>query len=439
MLMPSQVLPFLQHQDKYVRALAIKYFKRTHDPSPATADDVWKMIEAHGPGVYRSETYLALSNLPQTESSIRKTLNALVGASGEGDKILLSEVIGKLPYGVLNRFNDLIENSPAVDEELRKHLAQRFELAPLSPAELWDRLVAHNGKVDDSGEAWNSEFERTSNNLVEALARNPEAAQWAVAALNDRRQWKPVHVDAIKLLGRMRFRPATEMLVGFLNEEEVDSVLEAATDALTEIGSADVVRIAHENYSKLSWGGRLFLVDVLGGIHLPQSEQALTDLLIRENDLPLRTRLGAALCEIAATEPRALERLREILSTGQWEVTLLSLDADVVALFMMVGFNVPELPQLRAALDDEKSRRKAIRKAHQKSLKAYQKADPMRRTVFADEPQEGDDLTWDLDSAIPDHEPSDIVSTIRRSAPKVGRNDPCPCGSGKKYKKCCGK
>ena len=26
----------------------------------------------------------------------------------------------------------------------------------------------------------------------------------------------------------------------------------------------------------------------------------------------------------------------------------------------------------------------------------------------------------------------------RRDAPKVGRNDPCPCGSGKKHKKCCG-
>lgn len=26
-----------------------------------------------------------------------------------------------------------------------------------------------------------------------------------------------------------------------------------------------------------------------------------------------------------------------------------------------------------------------------------------------------------------------------RESPKVGRNDPCPCGSGKKYKKCCGK
>ncbi len=30
-------------------------------------------------------------------------------------------------------------------------------------------------------------------------------------------------------------------------------------------------------------------------------------------------------------------------------------------------------------------------------------------------------------------------TTIRRDAPKVGRNDPCPCGSGKKYKNCCGR
>ena len=28
---------------------------------------------------------------------------------------------------------------------------------------------------------------------------------------------------------------------------------------------------------------------------------------------------------------------------------------------------------------------------------------------------------------------------FRRDVPKTGRNEPCPCGSGKKYKKCCGK
>src|SRR5205085_10494702 len=30
------------------------------------------------------------------------------------------------------------------------------------------------------------------------------------------------------------------------------------------------------------------------------------------------------------------------------------------------------------------------------------------------------------------------VKQIVNTGPKVGRNDPCPCGSGKKYKKCCG-
>jgi len=30
-----------------------------------------------------------------------------------------------------------------------------------------------------------------------------------------------------------------------------------------------------------------------------------------------------------------------------------------------------------------------------------------------------------------------IAPTVR-DTPKIGRNDPCPCGSGKKYKKCCG-
>lgn len=33
--------------------------------------------------------------------------------------------------------------------------------------------------------------------------------------------------------------------------------------------------------------------------------------------------------------------------------------------------------------------------------------------------------------------PPASAAPIRRAEPRVGRNDPCPCGSGKKYKKCC--
>ncbi len=52
----------------------------------------------------------------------------------------------------------------------------------------------------------------------------------------------------------------------------------------------------------------------------------------------------------------------------------------------------------------------------------------------------------DLDEAL-EHlvlgvlETADVTrprTPLRRETPKVGRNDPCPCGSGKKYKACCG-
>ena len=32
---------------------------------------------------------------------------------------------------------------------------------------------------------------------------------------------------------------------------------------------------------------------------------------------------------------------------------------------------------------------------------------------------------------------SDADGSYRRKDKKIGRNDPCPCGSGKKYKNCC--
>lgn len=72
--------------------------------------------------------------------------------------------------------------------------------------------------------------------------------------------------------------------------------------------------------------------------------------------------------------------------------------------------------------------------------------------------EEDEDKTWDSAEEIPHVHPhgEDLCPQCReereawdrgffkssppyvRTAPKTGRNDPCPCGSGKKYKKCCG-
>ena len=42
------------------------------------------------------------------------------------------------------------------------------------------------------------------------------------------------------------------------------------------------------------------------------------------------------------------------------------------------------------------------------------------------------------DLGLPAAEPLSTAPPRKPGAPAPGRNDPCPCGSGKKYKKCCG-
>lgn len=64
--------------------------------------------------------------------------------------------------------------------------------------------------------------------------------------------------------------------------------------------------------------------------------------------------------------------------------------------------------------------------------------------ALVDTPMQRHKLAVEIEAAIPEihrfwlpHRKS-AVAPIKREAPKVGRNDLCACGSGKKFKKCCG-
>ena len=50
-----------------------------------------------------------------------------------------------------------------------------------------------------------------------------------------------------------------------------------------------------------------------------------------------------------------------------------------------------------------------------------------------------EDISANPENPEQDQEVPDIQISFRRETPKIGRNEPCPCGSGKKYKNCCGR
>ncbi len=71
---------------------------------------------------------------------------------------------------------------------------------------------------------------------------------------------------------------------------------------------------------------------------------------------------------------------------------------------------------------------------------SYRQAqDTVRKVQEAYAAAAGDPSLSALSEMIREREQKSLGATYRRGIPKIGRNDPCPCGSGKKYKKCCGK
>ncbi len=61
--------------------------------------------------------------------------------------------------------------------------------------------------------------------------------------------------------------------------------------------------------------------------------------------------------------------------------------------------------------------------------------------MYKGEPRDLEELSffrWDGDRVYYVDGAAKKQEAYRRPEPKVGRNEPCPCGSGKKYKKCCG-
>ena len=79
-----------------------------------------------------------------------------------------------------------------------------------------------------------------------------------------------------------------------------------------------------------------------------------------------------------------------------------------------------------------------IRSLFNLQVVAEESPDEIRRRRLAARRRGGMQFTGPNQGAAAAGEEAGKIKTVTRSQPKVGRNDPCPCGSGKKYKKCHG-
>ena len=451
MLTPDQVIPFLQNDDVEVRQHAVLYLTGAHDPSPATAEDFWRAIDMVGPENAISFTE-RLELLPQTDESVRRTLEGLTAFPPDHRQGLL-RVLRSLDIETARKHRDAIGAAEHVPPDVVQHLDQRLALAAEPPEPLWDRLMAQAAALEDK--ELTEEDALAAERVIEALARRPDvAADRAVAMLRDQsvRGWREVVVA--DLAGEMRLRTpeAVEALIDKLKDEETDILWETASEALVRAGDARVVERLAERFPRENWGFKISAAGVLGRIKLPQAEAALVRLLPGETDKEVVTFLAASLLDLCPTDVDVLRSVRQVILDQRYEPGTTDLKAMLVAVGRMSDY-VPE----EAA--DWEAERAADRKRWESGAAdadGILAAITSRRLGAEDLGPVGQIL------GIPDsrplaplrpatrsrretpgrrgassYAPAQQIPSLRREKAKVGRNDPCPCGSGKKFKKCC--
>jgi|GEM_PF-3500373 len=217
-----------------------------------------------------------------------------------------------------------------------------------------------------------------------------------------------------QLVGEMKLAAAIPQLCSFLGAED-DLLPVKAGESLVRIGTPAVVSALKEQYfASPAEYYRLYASDVFGHIKLPESEQALLELLPAEEDLTYATRLADGLCQLGSA--KGFSRVQSMVEEG-YDRGHLSLTNSLYAYCVISGTEPPLLPKWKREIEAEAQRLAAREEevngmARDISPRSADKRLPGSGFGFGSEP---------------------YINTN-----KVGRNDPCPCGSGKKYKKCCG-
>ena len=436
MLTPDQVVPFLQHDDEAVRNHAADYLSKAHDPSPATADDFWLAIDRFG--LEHSTRMLSdIGDLPQTEHSLRRTLDSLRATGDENIDYHLQQALTWLDFPLLLAHRDELFADEKLLPHVRDHLRQRIELAERTLDDVWGDLVRHSQEVERK--YWREFDDRVSLRLIEAAARAGEpAACRALERLRTGPGEDYLEIFCVQLLGELRYAAAADELVKRLIIPDADVLNEEAMYAVARVGTVDVVERLEAAYPSQEWGVRLFVHGPLGRIKRPEGERALLRMLEVEPDEGLRTSLASDLCDLCTTE--GLDVVRRMVLRDEYDPQVADLDQALLAVAAMTGHSFPEAEDLRERVQRrDREREERLRKDD--DLDGFVREIRQRwRRGEPPWPESRDDAgplpgTADADWTGEGYAPS--PGTYVREAPKVGRNDPCPCGSGKKYKKCC--
>jgi hypothetical protein len=211
------------------------------------------------------------------------------------------------------------------------------------------------------------------------------------------------------MMGRIGHKEFVPNLIHVLsNSDSMDYIYNDAIRAVNALDeSADEILLAAIKNKKIDDWQSFSILE-----YLPYSEAydlALQRWEGENNDMDSYEFFAGCLRGIG--DPRGIEKLQYVYANEN-DATYIGDDLECLSIIHNV--DIPEIPDILRKRKKQEERQIARKKELNKLAANYKKNKEQRP-----------------------HKNGVRVVSFKKNSPKVGRNAPCPCGSGKKYKKCC--
>lgn len=437
---PSAVVARLSDPSPFVGRFVSGYLADLGRRAPIDADGVFAAIDAPRP--IDSQTarmlYLNLAEVRPTPAGVARMVDELSTVAGNrlasGGWDPLPSALRRVEPSLLAPVIDRIETDAKLPWNYRRAMRERIDLCDRPAGELWDRLMADaetlerlwtHGRQQEVADAT-----MRAESVIMAAIDSPGAPELVARSVELLAQPAVGHAREVLAMRLLSHRPPGPEAIGGLCARldfDVDEyACEAATAALAAMGSDEVIRVVAGELQANS-GDLLSRQVLLAMIKRPASLEALLAVTSGataawEDDPSVLE----SILQLVPTDESLLQKAGAMISNGFARKRLDWLESAWAYLGVsgLLGRNIDPAvrtlqPMLTALVKDD---------GEEPAAPDYS---GLRRELFQAD-------------AAPDPVPVEIadalgyvVNPIRRSTDRVGRNDPCPCGSGKKYKKCC--
>jgi hypothetical protein len=425
----TKIKEAIVHPEKLARQEALRYFADCYSRDAEVMPLAIQSIQTYGrrnafPNLHD------LAHLMQSEATVEwaiRELHRVEDQAEDHDSYFpaLSQLLTSADPQLVAPRADEILRSPGFFKELVPEFQERLQLASWDADQCWkelERICAEGVGEHDSSEV---DFGHASR-VVEALARQGDKYLDRILDLlgqeiedfeND--PMGLLEIFLVMLAGEMRLERAMPLVVKKLHAMG-EILSEQCVEALGKIGTDAAAEVVTKGWLDAEWDYRLYASSALEKIHSDTTVRKCLELLHQETDLSIRTSLAVALLGQFADE--GIEPVREMVQRRAYDAMSSDLMRKLVAISTVVGVTFPEYPIWKREVED----RWAKQERRMKEMRAVLHAplEPLGSSKAAPA-QEREDYRQG--------KPTPFLRTEKQ----VGRNDPCPCGSGKKFKKCC--